>query len=379
MKEKAAKEKRVAVATTAIKYMNTIGHILRLTGFGESHGPAIGGVLDGFPSGVTIDLDFIQNELNRRKPGQSAITTGRSEADKVTFLSGIFNGVSTGAPIAFTVHNKDQHSSDYDNLKNLLRPSHADYTYNEKYGIRDYKGGGRASARVTIAQCVAGALSKLALQKALPNIDIYAFTSQVGNIKIDSEQELNFRRSVSESNNVRCPDSEKSSQMEELIRVVKKEGDSIGGIVTCIIKGCPIGLGEPLFGKLHAELGAAMLSINAAKGFEYGDGFESATQKGSYHNDAFCLKDGKINTASNHSGGIQGGISNGQPIRFRVAFKPTPTIVIEQHTVTKDGEETIQKATGRHDPCIVPRAVPIVENLAAMVILDHLLLSKATI
>jgi chorismate synthase len=359
--------------------MNTIGHILRLTGFGESHGPAIGGVLDGFPSGVTIDLDFIQNELNRRKPGQSAITTGRSEADKVTFLSGIFNGVSTGAPIAFTVHNTDQHSSDYDNLKNLLRPSHADYTYNEKYGIRDYKGGGRASARVTIAQCVAGALSKLALQKSLPNIDIYAFTSQVGNIKIDSGQELNFRRSVSESNNVRCPDSEKASQMEELIRVVKKEGDSIGGIVTCIIKGCPIGLGEPLFGKLHAELGAAMLNINAAKGFEYGDGFESATQKGSYHNDAFCLKDGKINTASNHSGGIQGGISNGQPIRFRVAFKPTPTIVIEQHTVTKDGEETIQKATGRHDPCIVPRAVPIVENLAAMVILDHLLLSKATI
>lgn len=359
--------------------MNTIGHILRLTGFGESHGPAIGGILDGFPSGVTIDLDFVQNELDRRRPGQSAITTGRSEADKVTFLSGIFNGVSTGAPIAFTVYNTDQHSSDYDNLKNLLRPSHADYTYNEKYGIRDYKGGGRASARVTIAQCVAGALAKLALQKALPDIDIYAFTSQVGNIKIDPELELSFKRSVSESNNVRCPDSEKASQMEELIKGIKKEGDSIGGIVTCIIRGCPVGLGEPVFSKLHAELGAAMLNINAAKGFEYGDGFESATQKGSYHNDSFCLKDGEVSTASNHSGGIQGGISNGQPIRFRVAFKPTPTIGVGQHTVTTDGEEISQKATGRHDPCIVPRAVPIVENLATMVILDHFLLSKATL
>lgn len=359
--------------------MNTIGHILRLTGFGESHGPAIGGILDGFPSGVTIDLDFVQNELDRRRPGQSAITTGRSEADKVTFLSGIFNGVSTGAPIAFTVYNTDQHSSDYDNLKNLLRPSHADFTYNEKYGIRDYKGGGRASARVTIAQCVAGALAKLALQKALPGIDIYAFTSQVGNIKINPEQELSFKRSVSESNNVRCPDSEKALQMEELIKGVKKEGDSIGGIVTCIIRGCPVGLGEPVFNKLHAELGAAMLNINAAKGFEYGDGFESAAQKGSYHNDSFCLKDGEVSTSSNHSGGIQGGISNGQPIRFRVAFKPTPTIGVEQHTVTTDGEEITQKATGRHDPCIVPRAVPIVENLAAMVILDHLLLSKATL
>ncbi len=359
--------------------MNTIGHILRLTSFGESHGHAIGGILDGFPSGITINLEFIQNELTRRRPGQSTITTGRNEADKVSFLSGIFNGISTGAPIAFIVNNTDQHSSDYDDLQNVFRPSHADYTYHEKYGIRDYKGGGRASARATIAQCIAGALAKLALKKVLPDIDIYAFTSQVGDIKVDPKMELDYTRSVSESNNVRCPDTEKASQMEELIRTVKKEGDSIGGIVTCIIKGSPVGLGEPLFGKLHAELGSAMLNINAAKGFEYGDGFESASQRGSYHNDAFFIKDGKINTTTNHSGGIQGGISNGQPIRFRVAFKPTPTIRIEQHTVTTDCKEAIQKATGRHDPCIVPRAVPVVENLAAMVILDNLLLSKATI
>lgn len=357
--------------------MNTLGTVFRVTSFGESHGAAIGGVVDGMPSKVRIDYDFIQSELSRRRPGQSAMTTGRNEADQVEFLSGIFEGETTGTPIAFIVRNTDQASKDYDALKELLRPSHADYTYQSKYGIRDHRGGGRASARTTIAQCVAGALAKLALRQLVPDLDIYAFTSQIGGIAVDQSAEMSFSRDISESNPVRCPDADKAAQMEELVREVRKEHDSVGGIVTCIIRNCPVGLGEPLFGKLHADLAQAMMGINAAKGFEYGDGFAVAAQRGSQHNDQFCLdQDGKLSLRTNHSGGIQGGISNGQPIRFRVAFKPTPTIGLEQATLTRDLKETVMAATGRHDPCVVPRAVPVVDCTAAVVILDHLLRMK---
>lgn len=356
--------------------MNTLGTVFRVTSFGESHGMAIGGVVDGMPSKVRIDYDFIQAELSRRRPGQSAMTTGRNEADKVEFLSGIFEGESTGTPIAFIVRNTDQASKDYDALKEVLRPSHADYTYQSKYGIRDHRGGGRASARTTIAQCVAGALAKLALRQLAPGLDIYAFTSQIGSVAVNQSDEMSFSREVSESNPVRCPDAAKAALMEELVREVRKEHDSIGGVVTCIIRNCPVGLGEPLFGKLHADLAQAMMGINAAKGFEYGDGFAVATQRGSEHNDRFCLEDGRVSLRTNHSGGIQGGISNGQPIRFRVAFKPTPTIGQEQQTLTRDFKETVLAATGRHDPCVVPRAVPVVECTAAAVILDHLLRMK---
>lgn len=353
--------------------MNTLGQKLRLTTFGESHGPAIGGVLDGFPSNVTIDMEFVASEMRRRRPGQSAITTGRAEKDEVEFLSGLLDGVSTGAPIAFIIRNSDCHTSDYDNLKELFRPSHADYAWQAKYGIRDWRGGGRSSARVTAAVCVAGALARLALKERLPNLEIYAFTSQVGNISVDMANESEFRREQSESNPVRCPDSAKATVMEAFIKQLKKEGDSTGGIVTCIVKGCPVGLGEPVFGKLHAQLGAAMLGINAVKGFEFGDGFACASMRGSECNDPFYMKDGTVCTTSNHSGGIQGGISNGQPIRFRVAFKPTPTLGKDQQTVNVHGKEVTFRASGRHDPCVVPRAVPIVESLTALVLLDNIL------
>lgn len=357
--------------------MNSIGQILRLTTFGESHGAAIGGILDGFPTGITIDMDFVQQELNKRRPGQSAVTTGRQETDKVEFLSGIMEGVSTGTPIAFIVRNADHHSSDYDNLKDLFRPSHADFTYLSKYGIRDHRGGGRASARTTIAQCVAGALAKLALRQLAPQMDIYAFCSQIGPIYANNPADIKAARAISDSNAVRCPDSEAANKMESLIKEVHKELDSIGGVVSCIIENCPVGLGEPLFDKLHARLGYTMLNINAAKGFEYGDGFDSATQRGSYHNDSFATdENGNIATTSNHSGGIQGGISNGQTISFRVAFKPTPTIGISQQTVDKNLNAITLEAKGRHDPCVVPRAVPVVENCAAFVILDSLLMNK---
>ena len=358
--------------------MNSIGKILQLTTFGESHGPALGGILDGFPPSVVIDQEFIQSELDKRRPGQSAVTTGRKEPDKVEFLSGIFEGQSTGAPITFIVRNSDQHSSDYNNLKDLFRPSHADYTYLAKYGIRDHKGGGRASARTTVAHCVAGALAKLALKQAIPGLDIYAFTSQIGDISISTENEAAYSRTVSESNAVRCPDAEKAALMEALVRQMKQERDSVGGIVTCIVNGCPAGLGQPMFDKLHASLGAAMLNINAVKGFEYGDGFAVASQRGSYHNDTFISENGKVVTRTNHSGGIQGGISNGMPIRFRVAFKPTPTIGLEQQTLTTGGEAISYEATGRHDPCVVPRAVPVVEAMTALVLLDHYLTDKAS-
>lgn len=354
---------------------NTFGKIFTLTSFGESHGVGIGGVIDGFPAGIPVDLDFIQQELNRRKPGQSKITTDRKEADQVEFLSGIFEGKSTGCPIAFLVRNTNQHSSDYDNLREVFRPSHADFTYTQKYGIRDHRGGGRSSARETIARCVGGALAKLALKEL--GISIQAYTSQVGTIALENDYKK-YDLNLIETNAVRCPDSQKAKEMEEYIAGVKAEGDTIGGIITCVVKGCPIGLGEPVFGKLQAALGHAMLTINAVKGFEYGEGFAGVTQRGSEQNDLFFNDKGQINTRTNHSGGIQGGISNGQDIYFRVAFKPVATLLQEQCTVNVNGEDAKVKARGRHDPCVLPRAVPIVEAMTAMTLLDYYLMNKCT-
>lgn len=356
-------------------YNNTFGNLFRLTSFGESHGKAIGGVIDGFPAGIVIDMDFIQQELNRRRPGQSAITTARKEADEVEFLSGIYEGVSTGCPIGFAVWNTNQHSNDYDNMKDVYRPSHADYTYAEKYGIRDHRGGGRSSARETIARVVAGALAKLALRQL--GIQITAFTSQVGPYILEKDY-TQYDLTRIEENSVRCPDQELAAKMADYIYKIKGEGNTIGGVISCVIKGCPIGLGQPVFGKLHAALGNAMLSINAVKGFEYGQGFGSMEQKGSEQNDIFYNENGKIALRTNRSGGIQGGISNGEDIYFRVAFKPVATVLMEQPTVDRLGNETILKARGRHDPCVLPRAVPIVEAMAAMTILDYYLLNKTT-
>ncbi len=356
--------------------MNTFGNIFRLTTFGESHGPAVGGVVDGMPAGIVIDMDFLQAELNRRKPGQSRLTTPRKESDTVELLSGVFEGKSTGCPIGFIVRNENQHSSDYDNLKDIFRPSHADYTYFCKYGIRDHRGGGRSSARETISRVVGGALAKMALQQL--NVDIIAYTSQVGGISLEKNyQQYDF--SEIEKNAVRCPDPQKAEEMAQKIAAVKAEGDTIGGVITCIIKGCPIGLGEPAFEKLHAALGAAMLSINAVKGFEYGGGFDCAKYRGSELNDIFYTnKEGRIRTQTNNSGGIQGGISNGEDIYFRVAFKPVATLLREQETVDTKGQPTIVKARGRHDACVLPRAVPIVEAMAAMTLLDAYLKNKTT-
>ena len=353
--------------------MNTFGQIFRLTTFGESHGEAIGGVVDGMPAGIDIDVDFIQSELARRRPGQSNITTSRQEPDQVELLSGVFEGRSTGCPIGFIVRNQNQHSSDYDNMRQLFRPSHADYTYYYKYGTRDHRGGGRSSARITISRCVAGALAKLALRQL--GITVQAYTSQVGNIALERDYHL-YDLSLTETNAVRCPDAEKAAQMIALIEQVKSEGDTIGGVITCVVKGCPPGLGEPEAHKLHADLGAAMLSINAVKGFEYGEGFAGVTQRGSEQNDIFRSVDGRITTASNHSGGIQGGISNGQDIYYRVAFKPVATLLQTQDTVDLNGQATTLTARGRHDPCVLPRAVPIVEAMTAMTIMDHFLLNK---
>lgn len=350
--------------------MNSFGHNFRLTTFGESHGEAIGGVVDGMPAGIDIDLAFIQQELNRRRPGQSKITTSRQEPDKVELLSGVFEGKSTGCPIGFIVRNTNQHSQDYESLRCLFRPSHADYTYQQKYGIRDHRGGGRSSARITISRCVAGALAKLALRQM--GISVQAYTSQVGSIALDRDY-TKYDLSLTETNAVRCPDAEKAAEMEALITQVKGEGDTIGGVITCVIKGCPAGVGEPEFDKLHAVLGAAMLSINAVKGFEYGEGFAGVTARGSEQNDVFIAKDGKITTQTNHSGGIQGGISNGQDIYFRVAFKPVATLLKEQQTVDKEGNTTTFTAQGRHDPCVLPRAVPVVEAMAAITIFDQIL------
>jgi len=353
---------------------NTFGKLFTLTTFGESHGEAIGGVIDGMPAGIEIDLNFIQAELDRRRPGQSRITTSRSEADRVELLSGVFEGRSTGCPIGFIVRNANQHSQDYENMRCLFRPSHADYTYFKKYGIRDHRGGGRSSARITISRVVAGAFAKLALRQL--GISVQAYTSQVGNIALDKD----YRRydlSQTESNIVRCPDAPTAWRMEELIADVQAKGDTIGGIITCVIRGCPAGLGEPEFGKLHAQLGCAMLSINAVKGFEYGEGFGCVESLGSEQNDVFLPSaPSSLTTKTNHSGGIQGGISNGQDIYFRVAFKPVATILQEQETVDLEGNATVLKARGRHDPCVLPRAVPIVEAMAAMVILDCYLQNK---
>ena len=332
-------------------------------------------MIDGFPAGITIDMEFIQKELNRRRPGQSAITTARKEADEVEFLSGIYEGVSTGCPIGFAVWNTNQHSNDYDNMKDVYRPSHADYTYTQKYGIRDHRGGGRSSARETIARVVAGALAKLALRQL--GISIMAFTSQVGPFKLDKDYTAYDLTSI-ENNPVRCPDQDLARQMADYIFRIKGEGDTIGGVISCVIKGCPVGLGQPVFGKLHAALGNAMLSINAVKGFEYGQGFSNMELKGSQQNDIFYNNNGEIGFRSNRSGGIQGGISNGQDIYFRVAFKPVATVLMEQPTVDIHGNETILKARGRHDPCVLPRTVPIVEAMAAMTLLDYYLLDKAS-
>ena len=352
---------------------NTFGNIFTLTTFGESHGEAIGGVVDGMPVGIEVDLDFIQSELNRRRPGQSSITTSRQEGDIVELLSGVFEGRTTGCPIGFIVRNTNQHSQDYENMRQMFRPSHADYTYYTKYGNRDYRGGGRSSARITISRVVAGALAKLALRQL--GIQINAYTSQVGSICLDRDYKK-YDLSLTETNIVRCPDPIKAAEMVQLITQVKAEGDTIGGVITCVVKGCPAGMGEPEFGKLHAALGAAMLSINAVKGFEYGEGFEGAAGRGSEQNDVFVNDYGKIKTLTNHSGGIQGGISNGEDIYFRVAFKPVATLLREQSTVDIDGNPTKLTAKGRHDPCVLPRAVPVVEAMTAMTILDYYLLYK---
>lgn len=353
--------------------MNEFGIIYRLTSFGESHGAAVGGVVDGMPAGITIDVDEVQRQLNRRRPGQSAIVTQRNEKDRVRFLSGIFEGVTTGTPIGFVVENEDHHSNDYSNIRDVFRPSHADYTYTSKYGIRDYRGGGRSSARETIARVVAGALAMQALGQI--GVTVTAYTSQVGNIALDNDYR-HYDLSTIESNDVRCPDADAAARMHELIRQVQADGDTIGGTVTCVVKGVPVGLGEPVFDKLHARLAYAMMSINAAKGFDYGMGFDGIGNRGSQMNDAFICTDGHISTTTNRSGGIQGGISNGEDIYFRVAFKPVATLLRDVETIDKDGRATTLHARGRHDPCVLPRAVPIVEAMAAMTIFDMYLLNR---
>ncbi len=353
--------------------MNTTGHILKLTTFGESHGPAIGGVLDGFPAGVEIDAERIKQEMSRRRPGQSAITTPRSEDDQVEILSGVMDGRATGAPIAFLIRNTDKQSKDYDHLKDVFRPSHADFTYQTKYGLRDHRGGGRSSARETAVRVAAGAICRFPLEKS--GIRIQAYVSQVGEIKCPlpySELDL----SLTDNSPVRCPHPDTTEAMERLILNMKEQGDSIGGIITTVIKGVPAGLGAPVYAKLHADLAAAMMSINAVKGFDYGSGFDYVHLPGSELNDPWERGEGEIRPVSNHSGGIQGGISNGADIYFRVAFKPVATIKKTQQTVNTQGESTQITAEGRHDPCVLPRAVPIVEAMAALVVLDHLLLSK---
>ena len=355
---------------------STYGNLFKLTTFGESHGEAIGGIIDGCPAGLQIDLEFITSELQRRKPGQSHITTQRKEEDTVKFLSGIFEGKSTGHPIGFIIENTNQKSNDYEHIKDAFRPSHADFTYQQKYGIRDYRGGGRSSARETACRIVGGAIAKLILR--YHNVSIKAYVSQVGPLKLTkSYKELDL--SLTEKSIVRCPDEDMATKMITYIEDIRKQGDTVGGIVSCVIKGTPVGLGEPVFDKLHAELGKAMLGINAVKGFEYGEGFNSTNFKGSQLNDLFIQQENyKTNTLTNHSGGIQGGISNGEDIYFNVAFKPVATIMQDQQTIDESGNETIIKGKGRHDPCVLPRAVPIVESMAALVLVDALLRNKTS-
>ncbi len=352
---------------------NSFGQFFKLTSFGESHGKAVGGVIEGVMPGLDIDMDFIQGELNRRRPGQSAITTPRDEKDKVEILSGVLDGKATGTPIGFVIWNADQRSKDYGNIKDVYRPSHADYTYQSKYGIRDHRGGGRSSARETIARVVAGAIAKLILKKY--GVEIAAYTSQVGSIKLDkSYSELDL--SKIEDNIVRCPDAEIAEKMIDYIDQIRRDKDSVGGVITCVVKNAPIGLGEPVFDKFHAQMGKAMLGINAVKGFEYGLGFKATELMGSQHNDEFFMDGDQVRTKTNRSGGVQGGITNGEDIYMNVAFKPIATILKEQNTVNKQGEEIVSTVKGRHDPCVLPRAVPIVEAMAAMVMVDMIYLNK---
>ncbi len=347
---------------------NTFGNVFRLTTFGESHGAGIGGIIDGCPAGVPIETAEIQQQLDRRKPGQSAIVTQRKEGDRIQILSGIFEGQTTGTPIGFFIENTNQKSRDYSHIKDNYRPSHADRVYDIKYGIRDYRGGGRSSARETAARVAAGAIAI----KLLPGVRIHSYVSQVGHIRLDKEpSQLDY--SLIEQNDVRCPDSETAERMIALIREVRKQGDTIGGVVSCVIHNVPIGLGSPVFNKLHADLGSAMLSINAVKGFEYGSGFRGVEMKGSEHND-YYEPDGS--TRTNYSGGIQGGISNGMDIHFRVAFKPVATLLQSYETIDREGRAVTVQGKGRHDPCVVPRAVPIVDGMAALVLADHYLMSK---
>jgi|TARA_B110000881_G_C18501679_1_gene477244 chorismate synthase len=352
---------------------NSFGKIFRISTFGESHGPAIGVIIDGCPSGILISSEEIQKDLDRRKPGQSKITTQRKESDDVEILSGVFDGISTGMPISLQIKNKDHKSSDYNHLSKSFRPSHADFTYQKKYGVRDYRGGGRSSARETANWVAAGSIAKKIL--APLNITIHAYVSKVGKCEVDKNY-VDMDLSKIESNIVRCPDKEFAKKFIEIIDSARKNQDTVGGIITCIIKRCPVGIGEPIFNKLSAELGKAMLSINAVKGFEYGSGFSGIEMFGSEHNDKFEINNGKISTSSNFSGGIQGGISNGEDIYFRVAFKPVSTVMKDQKSINSDNEEVIVKGKGRHDPCVVPRAVPIVESMAANVITDLYLQSK---
>jgi len=369
--------KKDALAVKEEKKMagNTYGTAFKITTFGESHGRAIGVIIDGCPSGIEIDEAFIQNELARRRPGQSKIVTQRKEADKAEILSGVFEGKSTGTPISIVIHNQDQRSKDYSHIADKYRPSHADFTYSAKYGNRDYRGGGRSSARETAARVAAGAIAKLFL--AQNGISTTAYVSQVGTLKTEIPyQKLDFEQI--ETTPVRCPDLGMAEQMIAHIKAIKKEGDTIGGVVNCVIQGSPAGLGEPAFDKLHADLAKAMLSINACKGFEYGSGFDGVAMRGSAHNDSFQQKDGKTTTTTNFSGGIQGGISNGMDIYFRCAFKPVATIIHAQDSINEAGESVEVVGKGRHDPCVVPRAVPIVEAMAALTIADHLLRNRMT-
>ncbi len=356
---------------------NSFGQIFKISTFGESHGLAIGVIIDGCPPNIEFDLSYIQHDLDRRKPGQSAIVTQRKESDTVQVLSGVFEGKTTGTPIALLIPNEDQRSQDYSHIADKYRPSHADFTYQKKYGIRDYRGGGRSSARETAARVAAGAVAKMVLKTV--GVSTYAFVSQVGHIQFKADYKtLNI--SNIESNDIRCPDDKIAAEMIDLIKKIKKEGDTIGGVVSCVANGVPVGWGEPVFDRLHADLGKAMLSINAAKGFEYGSGFEGVTMKGSEHNDVFeADNEQKITTATNHSGGIQGGISNGEQIYFRVAFKPVATIIPAQNTINEANEKVEITGRGRHDPCVVPRAVPIVEAMCALVLVDHYLRQKTNL
>ncbi|WP_375584963.1 chorismate synthase [Cyclobacterium xiamenense] len=354
---------------------NTFGNVFTITTFGESHGKGLGVIVDGCPAGVTIDERFIAQELQRRKPGQSKITTQRKEEDAFEILSGVFEGKSTGTPIAIVIYNTDQKSKDYSHIADKFRPSHADFTYHEKFGVRDYRGGGRSSARETAARVAGGAIAKLLLSQY--GVSIHAYVSQAGHIRLEKHySELDFSRT--EGTIVRCPDADAAEQMIALIDETRKNRDTIGGVVSCVAQGVPIGLGEPVFDRLHAALGHAMLSINAVKGFEYGSGFEGVKMKGSEHNDAFYREGDKIKTRTNHSGGIQGGISNGEDIYFRVAFKPVATIMQDQESVDTRGDSAIVSGKGRHDPCVVPRAVPIVESMCALVLADYLLLNRSS-